>query len=207
MKFTNWKSGEPNHLKGENCVDVDKEGFWNDKDCNTETYFVCEHFHKSEIKLENPVLKQDQVVGTLPVIGPTFVVKLKLTVNSLPLAPLANIFHVTKGTNSDSGSRYPALWLTNEGALHFESERNGKFNASNDFLDLELKKLHEIQMTQSPKDGKMVFEIVIDGKIIVSEENADPITFEEAKIYLSDPWYPSAPVELKNFFISTIEMQ
>merc|ERR1712080_414905 len=53
------------------------------------------------IKLESPQLKRNQLIDTLPVIGPAFIVKLKLKVNSLPTETWTNLPRVAKGVNED----------------------------------------------------------------------------------------------------------
>ena len=44
VEFTKWKPGEPNDLHGqEDCVEMDRNGGWNDAHCEKATFaFVCE---------------------------------------------------------------------------------------------------------------------------------------------------------------------
>ncbi|XP_062605322.1 hepatic lectin-like [Saccostrea cucullata] len=43
LSYTNWLQGEPsNGDTGENCVEMLTEGVWNDKNCDSSTYYICE---------------------------------------------------------------------------------------------------------------------------------------------------------------------
>ena len=161
--------------------------------------------YKVQVKLPNPTLKKNHLVATLPVIGPTFVVKFKLRVNSLPQNEWTNILHVTKGVNKGvSGARYPSLFLWNKGELGFISEKRGQFNPYWGFKKLKLGKVYDIEIKQTPKDGKMMFEVSFDGVCLYDSENTIPLTLENAKVYLSDPWYQPAPVDMYDFSILTL---
>ncbi|KAL3841959.1 hypothetical protein ACJMK2_020035 [Sinanodonta woodiana] len=41
--YTHWAPGEPNDLGGnENCLIINNNGFWNDRDCSTVFHYICE---------------------------------------------------------------------------------------------------------------------------------------------------------------------
>ncbi|XP_062598303.1 hepatic lectin-like [Saccostrea cucullata] len=42
MKFTNWYAGQPSGGTSENCLEMLILGGWNDKSCDTPTYYICE---------------------------------------------------------------------------------------------------------------------------------------------------------------------
>ncbi|KAJ8950569.1 hypothetical protein NQ318_015702 [Aromia moschata] len=43
VKYFNWAAGEPNNAGGnEQCVEILRRGEWNDKDCATERFVLCE---------------------------------------------------------------------------------------------------------------------------------------------------------------------
>ncbi|XP_025020909.1 mannose-binding protein-like, partial [Python bivittatus] len=42
LRYTNWKSEEPNDLKGEDCVVLQVDGLWNDISCNHKALIICE---------------------------------------------------------------------------------------------------------------------------------------------------------------------
>nr|XP_006013848.1 PREDICTED: collectin-43-like [Latimeria chalumnae] len=42
ITYSNWKTGEPNNRKNEDCVEVDFDGKWNDVDCRSTSLIICE---------------------------------------------------------------------------------------------------------------------------------------------------------------------
>ncbi|KAM6442210.1 mannose-binding protein C isoform 1-T3 [Liasis olivaceus] len=42
LRYINWKSEEPNDLKGEDCVVLLVDGLWNDISCNHKALIICE---------------------------------------------------------------------------------------------------------------------------------------------------------------------
>ena len=42
--YTNWASGEPNNHSsvGEDCVNILQSGKWNDAECNSSRFYICE---------------------------------------------------------------------------------------------------------------------------------------------------------------------
>ena len=48
-EYSNWYPGEPNHLQGEDCVELFRT-HWNDDNCNKEYGYICEK-SKGNLKL------------------------------------------------------------------------------------------------------------------------------------------------------------
>ncbi|XP_062610971.1 hepatic lectin-like, partial [Saccostrea cucullata] len=47
LNYTHWDTGEPNNGgTGENCVELLPEGVWNDNNCDSSHYYVCEKKNK-----------------------------------------------------------------------------------------------------------------------------------------------------------------
>ena len=94
------------------------------------------------------------------------------------------------------------MWLFQASQFHIVSERNGSGNAHNNY-DVEVGKVYEIELIQGLQDGKMMFEIIVNGDTFVKEENAQPTTIQNAKVYLGDPWWSVADVDLDYFLLTT----
>ena len=48
-------------------------------------------------------------------------------------------------------------------------------------------------------NGKHRYYIKLDNKIIHTEINTTPKTFNDMKVYLADPWYNAASAAVRNF--------
>ena len=47
VQFVNWAKNQPNDWQGEeDCVDLQKNGKWNDVSCSMKLHFICE-IHRS----------------------------------------------------------------------------------------------------------------------------------------------------------------
>ncbi|XP_062599603.1 perlucin-like [Saccostrea cucullata] len=43
VTFSNWRNNQPNNWGGnQHCVEICRNGFWNDLNCNTNSAFICE---------------------------------------------------------------------------------------------------------------------------------------------------------------------
>ena len=47
----------------------------------------------------------------------------------------------------------------------------------------------EIKQATNQSDGKMIYEIFVDGNSVFSIENIQPMSFTNVKAYGGDPWY------------------
>ncbi|XP_063163785.1 mannose-binding protein-like [Candoia aspera] len=42
LRYTNWKSGEPNDVNNEDCVTISEDALWNDLSCDHKVLIICE---------------------------------------------------------------------------------------------------------------------------------------------------------------------
>ncbi|XP_062584475.1 lectin BRA-3-like [Saccostrea cucullata] len=42
VDFTNWYKGQPDDIKGKDCVQFCSNGFWDDTECRRNKFFICE---------------------------------------------------------------------------------------------------------------------------------------------------------------------
>ena len=138
-------------------------------------------------------------------MGPHFVLKINLTVNSWPseTSYWRNIYHVTDGGNHGStGDRYPWLGLNNE-QLVFNSEKNNNVN----FLDLrfapQLGTKYKIEVHQINVRGRSIYEIFIDDVEMSSRENTSPVVVENAMVYLGANFIDVGDVTVDYFYLES----
>ena len=121
---------------------------------------------------------------------------MELKLKGFPTNQWVNVFHITRSENHGRGSRYPALFLNN-GYFHFTTCIDDFFNYQKNFYQIttDHHQVYDITIQQKLLDGKWMYQVFVDGIMIVSKENTKTIVLDEAKLYLSDPWYNAANVE------------
>ena len=144
-------------------------------------------------------------MATLPTMGPHFVLKINLTINSLP-DDWRNILHVTDGGSvGTTGDRYPWLGLSSAGIIAFKSEKNNVLNPTHLNFNIELGTKYEIEFRQVDKNGATFTEIIIDDEEKYSDENTSPITVENAKVFLSNNFRAPADATVEYFYLESYE--
>ena len=157
------------------------------------------------IELFGPTLERNNLLATFPTMGPHFVLKINLTVNSWPseTSYWRNIYHVTdSGNHGSTGDRYPWLGLNNE-QLVFNSEKNNNVN----FLDLrfapQLGTKYKIEVHQINVRGRSIFEIFIDDVAMASRENTAPVVVENSMVYLGANFIDVGDVTVEYFYLES----
>ena len=126
---------------------------------------------------------------------------MKIKLKGFPSADeWVNIFHITHSGNlNGKGSRYPALWLNKNKFFHFTTCIDDFSNYQKNYKELWItelgQNLYDITIQQKLIEGHWMYQVFVDGIMIVSKENTKTIVLDEAKLYLSDPWYNAANVE------------
>ena len=164
------------------------------------------------IELFNPPLERGNLVATLPTMGPYFILKMNITINSLPDAGFKNIFQVTDETDGinengqsfgTTGDRYPWLSLRNTGILLFQSEKDNVVSPWLLEFTPTLGTKHQIEMRQIDKSGATFTEIIIDDEELYSDENTAPIVVENAKVYLANVFRQTADATVEYFYLES----
>ena len=119
-----------------------------------------------------------------------------------------SIFHMTIGGNghpiNNLGDRNPAIFFNPSSGLLF-------CYALKDVLEFRVPSLPapaidkwtKYQMSQEMQDGKMNLKFFIDEEEKLSVENSKAASFQNVKVYASDPWYAALPGSIKNLSIKT----
>ena len=99
----------------------------------------------------------------------------------------ANVLHVTTGQNHP---RLPAVFFKRT-YFNICSHVNG----NNDYCQIYNYELNtdyhfEISQNKNPS-GEAIYSINVNGETFFEIVNTNPLKFENAKLYLSNPWYPT----------------
>ena len=134
-------------------------------------------------------VKYDNVIQEIPKWGAQFRVSAYITVKKHTSLNWGNIFHFTKGGGgAQYGDRIPAMWARKDGYFMISSAVSGNKNHKYEFA-YELGKQHHVVIQQHQKtDGKVMYEIIIDGLLMYAIENTLPKDFANVKVYLSSKW-------------------
>ena len=154
-------------------------------------------------------------MATFPTMGPHFVLKINLTINSWPCTDCAywrNIYHVTDGINQgggnkegnfgSTGDRYPFLALNNENMV-FISEKNGQTDPRDLQYPAHLNTKYKIEVHQINVEGKSMYEIFIDDVKEASIENTSPIIVQDAMVYLSANFIDAGDATIEYFYLES----
>ena len=145
------------------------------------------------------------MLETLPKWGRLYTVEADITVNKLPSASAvwANIFHFTINKNiGTNGDRIPLVLVNKDKYFYISTDLNGKVDKGTLKFNYDIGKKYHLKIEQFQKDGKIMYQVMINGKTEYSAENTDPKDFENVKVFASDPWFTSFTSEygiLENF--------
>ena len=138
-------------------------------------------------------LKQDNLVTKIENYGPEFYIECKVKLLKNPPSGFTNIFHVTNGENYGAhGNRFPIVKVHSNMFFHFVTTLNDQFNYWYDVHGLKLNQEYHLRISQEyNENGQLMYTIMVDGEEVHSVENTNPISINEALVYLSDPWHAS----------------
>ena len=143
---------------------------------------------------------------TLTNFGPFFKIEMMLKLKSFPNpeehSGWANIFVIGNGEPKFSvkGARYPSMFLRATKHFHFSTFTNA-YHSVDTLHNLQESNTYHIIIEQKLIDCKWTFRIFVDSIMIDSTENTEPMVLDEAKLYLSAPWNPTANAEITHLKI------
>ena len=150
-------------------------------------------------------VSKGKLLETLPKWGRLYTVEADITVNKLPSASAvwANIFHFTINKNiGTNGDRIPLVLVNKDKYFYISTDLNGKVDKGTFKFNFDMYKKYHLKIEQFQKDGKIMYQVMINGKTEYSAENTDPKDFENVKVFASDPWHDAFTSEygiLENF--------
>jgi hypothetical protein len=121
-----------------------------------------------------------------------------------------SIIHLTRGGNHGRlGDRQPAVWAhasvgtSSSRALHICSGVNRVTNYCYNSQRIPVKKMVHIQIKQKLVDGKYIYSILLDNKVVRTAINNNPQAYQNVKVYAADPWYNAQDGYIQNLKITT----
>ena len=149
---------------------------------------------KLKIEGEIEVKKNNKLPQVFKYWGKEYSVKFDIEINKEFTSPeWLNVFHMTSTDNKccNHGDRIPALFVNKNKNLLFASSIGNQGNY-NFYFPYELNKTYHIVISQTQSHtGNFEYCIKIDGIILHSVSNDQPIVFENVLLYFSNPWHTS----------------
>ena len=153
-----------------------------------------------------PGIKKNVIFQTLPKYYGNYNVSLDVIPRG-KIGGWGNILHVTKGGDMSSlGDRMPGIWFNPRSLrLHICTSIDNKHNyCVNTRSNLPIGKSTNIQTVQKCDElHQCVYQIFINGLQIHKTVNRKPLSLENVRVYLSDPWYHAANAVVKNLKVVT----
>jgi len=114
-----------------------------------------------------------------------------------------NIIHFTTGVNiGQLGSRVPAIFANGNGVLHICADVNGNTNYWWNSKPIPTNAWTEIQIRQFNASLHSKYQILINGVVEHEVINKNPRTFQNVKLYISDPWHAAQEGIIKDLLHS-----
>ncbi|XP_065651454.1 uncharacterized protein LOC136079549 isoform X2 [Hydra vulgaris] len=137
------------------------------------------------------VIKKNNLIALLSYLDKAYSVSFQIKPKSYSLG-WKSVIHLTIGRNLDNyGDRTPAIYFHEDGSgrLYITSAVNGNNNYVFITQPLPLNQWSSIQVSQIRINGKYVFSVYLNKSMIHSVENTNPRSFENLKVYASNPWF------------------
>ena len=117
----------------------------------------------------------------------------------------SNIFRIGFGGSDYNvkGTRYPSMFINYNKYLLFSAHLDDKHQVKyySSAGTLQESNTYHIIIEQKLIDCKWMYQVFVDGVMIASTENTEPLVLDEANLYLSDPWFVTANGEITFFKI------
>nr|XP_047132657.1 uncharacterized protein LOC100200642 [Hydra vulgaris] len=147
------------------------------------------------------LLIKGKILGVIPKLEKEFLISFDVYPSMFD-SGWHNLIHFTIGSDNDRyGDRVPSISFFENGNLQVASSINGYKNWYFNTEPVELNKWTNIEVSQIYKDSFYLYTIRINGMVVYSVNNNQSESFEDVKIYASDPWSKVYNGSIKNFFV------
>ena len=150
----------------------------------------------AHFQLEYPSLEKSNLAWSTPIWSDEFIIKFDIRID-VELTQTLNILHVCPESKTaddcEWGHGYPSVYAGTDNSLIIFMKVNDimmpQFSVVYDYI---LNKSYHIEISQKKNsNGEAVYTIIVDGTTFEEVINTTPHIFQNATLYLSDPWYTS----------------
>nr|XP_047133477.1 uncharacterized protein LOC100212045 [Hydra vulgaris] len=148
-------------------------------------------------------LVKGKIIAEIPKLDKEYLIAFDLNPYSFDV-DWHSVVHFTVGSNNArNGDRIPGIWFheNGDGTLLIVSSINGNRNYGVTTNPFQLNLWSNIEVTQILRGTAHIYTIRINGNVFYSEVNNQAQSFDNVKVYASDPWHEVQNGSIKNFFI------
>ena len=147
-------------------------------------------------------MTKSNLLTTLPTLPREWMVEFLFKPTNYDHPDWTSIFRMTIGGNHENlGDRNPAVFFHPSRGFLIVYSLNEYKNQEIRLPAPTIDKWTKIRMFQKNENGNTKIKLFIDNKEMLSAVNSKPTSFENVKVYASDPWYPAQPGSIKNLSI------
>ncbi|XP_065641700.1 fibrillin-1-like isoform X3 [Hydra vulgaris] len=151
----------------------------------------------------NILLVKGKLIGEIQKLEKEFLVSFDVFPNKF-VAGWHSVIHFTNGSNyGQYGDRVPGIWFHDNGAggLHISAPINGNFNKVFTTKPIDLNHWSNVKVSQILKNSVYVYTIILNGEVVFTDINNQTQSFDNVKVYASDPWYDVQDGLIRNLFV------
>ena len=146
--------------------------------------------------------RRSNLIRTIPVYFKEYEVSFDVKLTGI-VSSQSSLLHITKGGNTNIGDMMPSIFFKGRSNrmticthINSKSSCSSVFISSYTFCNIKIQ-----QKKLSEKDFE--YTIRYNNHIVRKFINRKPLTLYNAKVYLGDPWYSAAKVQVKNLIIKS----
>ncbi|XP_065653677.1 uncharacterized protein LOC136080664 isoform X2 [Hydra vulgaris] len=151
----------------------------------------------------NILLVKGKLIGLLPKLDKEFLVSFDVYPNKF-VAGYHSVIHLTIGSNFGKyGDRVPGIWFNNrgDGSIYISAPISGDINKVFITNPIKLNKWSNVKVGQVLKNSNYVYTIRLNGEVVFTYINNNAQSFNNVKVYASDPWHDVQDGLIRNLFI------
>ncbi|XP_065662118.1 uncharacterized protein LOC136084861 [Hydra vulgaris] len=151
----------------------------------------------------NTPLVKGNIIAEIPILDKEYLISFDFYPNKF-VPDYHSVIYFTNGTDIfNNDGRTPDIWFNKDGkgALYVTVPMDGYQSNTFNTVQLKLNLWTNIEVSQFLQSAYYLYTIRINGDVIFSTINSQAQTFENVKVYASDPWYEAQDGFIKNFFI------
>jgi len=153
-------------------------------------------------KVEEFLLKKNNLLETLPSIGKEFSISFDVFINKFGPS-WQNILHLTS-TGRDCcnwGDRVPAVWISSKKQFYICSALNGGGDSCYHGTVANAGEWISVEISQTFSNYKYEYEIKINGQSVYKVDNNKAQEFENVKVFAADNFYTSLDGKIRKLSI------